>query len=226
MCGLSDAGLVWLSVWSKVHTCIWPSWCHCHRLSLTASVKSRLIATHPVPDEQPLNESCCLFVDGFICVVAATDVAVLQSIIRNVDAATPKKKSRASCTPKKLLTPKSSRLRMQSPGGPYAVRTTNFVHVASLQLTKANLMKTSFSLEKVRSAILWQILTACYVYMWIENLWLQVLKFVHFTKFLKFVNIVLLSIKVLESLQHCINYKYRLRGTWLHVLVVHAFFAR
>ena len=34
--------LAWLSVWSKVQTCIWPSWCHCHSLSL-ASVKSRLV---------------------------------------------------------------------------------------------------------------------------------------------------------------------------------------
>ena len=34
--------LVWLSVWSAVQTCIWPSWCHCHSLSL-ASVKSRLV---------------------------------------------------------------------------------------------------------------------------------------------------------------------------------------
>ena len=31
-----------LSVWSEVQTCIWPSWCHCHSLSL-ASVKSRLV---------------------------------------------------------------------------------------------------------------------------------------------------------------------------------------
>ena len=38
---LSDGVLVWLSVWSKVQTCIWPSWCHCHSLSL-ASVKSTL----------------------------------------------------------------------------------------------------------------------------------------------------------------------------------------
>ena len=30
--------LVWLSVWSEVQTCIQPSWCHCHSLSL-ASVK-------------------------------------------------------------------------------------------------------------------------------------------------------------------------------------------
>ena len=34
--------LAWLSVWSEVHTCILPSWCHCHSLSL-ASVKSRLV---------------------------------------------------------------------------------------------------------------------------------------------------------------------------------------
>ena len=34
--------LAWLSVWSEVQTCIWPSWCHCRSLSL-ASVKSRLV---------------------------------------------------------------------------------------------------------------------------------------------------------------------------------------
>ena len=70
--------------------------------------------------------------------------------MRNTDGVTPKKKGKASCTPKKLLTPKSSRLPAHSPAGPYAVRTTNFVHVASVQLSKANLMKTNFSLDKVR----------------------------------------------------------------------------
>jgi len=39
---LSDGVLVWLSVWSEVHTCIWPIRCHCHSLTL-ASVKSRLV---------------------------------------------------------------------------------------------------------------------------------------------------------------------------------------
>jgi len=39
---LSGGVLVWLSVWSKVQTCIWPSWCHCHSLSV-ASVKPRLV---------------------------------------------------------------------------------------------------------------------------------------------------------------------------------------
>ena len=38
----SGGVLAGLSVWSKVQTCIWPSWCHCHSLSL-ASVKSRLV---------------------------------------------------------------------------------------------------------------------------------------------------------------------------------------
>jgi len=39
---LSGGVLVWLSVWSEVQTCIWPSRCHCHSLSLV-SVKSRLV---------------------------------------------------------------------------------------------------------------------------------------------------------------------------------------
>jgi len=40
--------LAWLFVWSEVQTCIWPSWCHCHSLSLV-SVKSRLVLTFLVP---------------------------------------------------------------------------------------------------------------------------------------------------------------------------------
>ena len=39
---LSGGVLAWLFVWSDVQICIWPSWCHCHSLSL-ASVKSRLV---------------------------------------------------------------------------------------------------------------------------------------------------------------------------------------
>jgi len=41
---LSGGVLAWLSDWSEVQTCIWPSGCHCHSLSL-ASVKSRLVFT-------------------------------------------------------------------------------------------------------------------------------------------------------------------------------------
>ena len=55
---LSGGLLAWLSVWSKVQTCIWPSWCHCHSLSL-ASVKSTLVLpfwhrlTRVVPEKGP-----------------------------------------------------------------------------------------------------------------------------------------------------------------------------
>ena len=57
---LSSGVLAWLSVWSEMQTCMWPSWCHCHSLSL-ASVKSRLVLpfwyrlTQVVPDKGPLN---------------------------------------------------------------------------------------------------------------------------------------------------------------------------
>ena len=57
---LSGGVLAWLSVWSEVQSCIWPSWCHCHSLSL-ASVKSRLVLpfwyqlTWVVPEKGPLN---------------------------------------------------------------------------------------------------------------------------------------------------------------------------
>ena len=61
----SGGVLVWLSVWSQVQTCIWPSWCHCHSLSL-ASVKSRLVLpfwyrlTRVVLDKGPVNGCVCV----------------------------------------------------------------------------------------------------------------------------------------------------------------------
>jgi len=64
---LSGGVLAWLSVWRKVQTCIWPSWCHCHSLSL-ASVKSRLDfpfwyqLTQVVPEKGPLNGCVCVCV--------------------------------------------------------------------------------------------------------------------------------------------------------------------
>ena len=64
----SGGVLAWLSVWSEVQTCIWPSWCHCHLLSL-APVKSRLVLpfwyrlTQFVLEKRPLNGCCCCIVD-------------------------------------------------------------------------------------------------------------------------------------------------------------------
>jgi len=70
---LSGGVLAWLSVWSEVQTCIQPSWCHCHSLSL-ASVKSRLVLpfwyglTQVVPNKGPLSGCvCCVcFYDRFL----------------------------------------------------------------------------------------------------------------------------------------------------------------
>ena len=63
---LSGGLLAWSSVWSEVQTCIWPSWCHCHSLSL-ASVKSRLVLpfwyrlTRVVEEKGPLNGCVCMY---------------------------------------------------------------------------------------------------------------------------------------------------------------------
>ena len=62
---LSGRVLAWLSVCSDVQTSTWPSWCHCHSLSL-ASVKSRLVLpfwyrlTWVVPEKGPLNRCVCV----------------------------------------------------------------------------------------------------------------------------------------------------------------------
>ena len=62
---LSCGVLAWLSVWSDVQTCIWPSWCYCHSLSL-ASQKSRLVLpfwyqlNRVVLEIGPLNGCVCV----------------------------------------------------------------------------------------------------------------------------------------------------------------------
>ena len=65
----------WL-LWSKVQTCMWPSWCHCHSLSL-ASVKSRLVLpfwywlTWIVLQKGLLNRCVCVSTFcAFLCLTA------------------------------------------------------------------------------------------------------------------------------------------------------------
>jgi len=64
---LSGGVLVWLSVWSEVQTCICPSGCHCHSLSLSSAM-SRLVLPfwyrliRVVPDRGPLNGCVCVCV--------------------------------------------------------------------------------------------------------------------------------------------------------------------
>ena len=67
---LTGGVLAWLSVWSEVQTCIWPSRCHCHSLPL-ASVKSRLVyllvPAHPGSPGQRAVKRLCVCV--CVCVV-------------------------------------------------------------------------------------------------------------------------------------------------------------
>ena len=66
--------LVWFSVWSKVQSCIWPSRCHCHSLSL-GSLKSRLVLpfwyrlTWVVPEKGPLNGCVCVYCELFADII-------------------------------------------------------------------------------------------------------------------------------------------------------------
>ena len=58
----SGGVLAWLSVCSEVQTCIWPSLCHCHSLSL-ASVKSRLVFWYRLTQvilTRAVKRDCCL----------------------------------------------------------------------------------------------------------------------------------------------------------------------
>jgi len=79
---LSGGVLAWLSVWNEVQTCICPSQCHCHSLSL-ASVISRLVLpfwyrlTWLVPEKGPLNGCVCVCV--CVCVCACVRVCVLPA---------------------------------------------------------------------------------------------------------------------------------------------------
>jgi len=44
---LNGGVLAWFSLWSEVHTCIWPSWCHCHSLSLACNCLTALCSGLP-----------------------------------------------------------------------------------------------------------------------------------------------------------------------------------
>ena len=86
---LSGGVLAWLSAWSEVQTCICPSWCHCHSLSL-ASVKSRLVLpfwyrpTRVVPDRGPLNGCVCVCVctPAYLCELCIFLLPTRQCCVR------------------------------------------------------------------------------------------------------------------------------------------------
>ena len=81
---LSGGVLAWLSIWNEVQTCIWPSWCHCHSLSL-ASVKSTLVLffwywlTRVVADKGTLNVCVCVCV--LFCKACRSVIGLVLTLI-------------------------------------------------------------------------------------------------------------------------------------------------
>jgi len=60
--------LAWLSVWSEVQTCTWPSWCHCHSLSCFNKIQigfAFLVPAHPgSPGQRAVKRVCVCVVDS------------------------------------------------------------------------------------------------------------------------------------------------------------------
>jgi len=98
---LSGGVLAWLSIWSEVQTCICPSWCHCHSLSL-ASVKSRLVLpfwyrlTRVVLEKGLLNGCVCVLLVIFVLnmTVLSRILALLHQIWIGVLAPIPDREPR------------------------------------------------------------------------------------------------------------------------------------
>ena len=68
---LSGVVLAWLSVWSEVQTCIWPSWCHCHSwFSKIQIVFTLLVPGYPGCSRQRAVQRVCVSVMAFkICIM-------------------------------------------------------------------------------------------------------------------------------------------------------------
>ena len=113
---LSGGLLAWLSVWSEVQTCIWPSWCHFHSLSL-ASVKSRSVLpfwywlTRVVLDKAPLNGCVCVCVCNIspFCRCYRADATVSWASGTRVCTASTKRQSHRSLSTTR--TPRSTTRR-------------------------------------------------------------------------------------------------------------------
>jgi len=78
---LSGGVLAWLSVWSEVHTSIWPSRCHCHSLSQDCISKIQIDFTFLVlahtgsPGKRAVKQV-------YVCVYANYKVKMFSSIVR------------------------------------------------------------------------------------------------------------------------------------------------
>jgi len=77
--------LAWLSAWSEVQTCNWPSWCHCHLLSCFSKIQigfTFLVPAHlGSPVKRAVKRVCmcvCVCVCVRVCVRACVCVCVMN----------------------------------------------------------------------------------------------------------------------------------------------------
>jgi len=77
----------WLSVWSEVQTCIWPSWYHCHSVSL-ASVESRLVFNARCYASAVLAMALCPSVCLSLC-LSVTNRSSTKTAKRKITKTTP-----------------------------------------------------------------------------------------------------------------------------------------
>ena len=81
---LSSGVLAWLSVWSEVQTCIWPSWCHCHSLSCFTKIQigvTFLVPAHPgSPGKRAVKRVCVCVCDWALECFYCTAVVQVQHL--------------------------------------------------------------------------------------------------------------------------------------------------
>ena len=77
------------------------------------------------------------------------NLQLLQAVTREIEMNKTPKKQKKGLTPKKWLKGSTPSRNFQSPAGPSAVRSTNFVLMACLPITIKSVTKAHFSLDKV-----------------------------------------------------------------------------
>uniref|UniRef100_A0A8C0BXW8 Anillin n=1 Tax=Buteo japonicus TaxID=224669 RepID=A0A8C0BXW8_9AVES len=120
-----------------------------------------MVATPLASTASSLNGDALTFTTTFIMHDVSNDFEInieVYSLVQRKEVTSTDKRKKANkskaITPKRLLTSITS-VTMASPGGPNAVRTTNFILVGSHKLSLSSVGNAKFALDKVMEIILW-----------------------------------------------------------------------
>jgi len=75
--------LAWLSAWSEVQTCNWPSWCHCHSLSCFSKIQigfTFLVPAHLGSHGKRVVKRVCVCVCVCVCACVRACVCVCACV--------------------------------------------------------------------------------------------------------------------------------------------------